>query len=846
MANNMKGPGGEKKDDDEGYIPFQGIDKGVVLQEKRLFNETPLNPKKCCALMTKLLYLVVQGEKFTKTEATDVFFAITRLFQSKDMLLRRMLFLVLKELTPFAEDVIIVMSSLTKDMNSKTDYYRSNAIRVLYGITDSGLLGQVERYLKQAIVDKDPAVASAALVAGTHLMKKSPEIVKRWAPEIQEAVNSKSNMVQYHALGLLYEIKQHDRLAVSKLVTSMIKSSVRSPYAHCLLIRYTSQVIEEETGASAASFYTYLETCLRHKSDMVIYEAARAICSLKGVTARELTPAITVLQLFLSSPKAALRFAAVRTLNKVAQTHPLSVTTCNLDMENLITDSNRSVATLAITTLLKTGNESSIDSLMKQISSFMGDISDEFKIVVVDAIRTLCVKFPAKHRTLMNFLSNILRDEGGFEYKKAIVDSLLTVIREIPESKELGLTHLCEFIEDCEFTYLAIKILSYLGNEGPSTATPSRYIRYIYNRISLENASVRAAAVSALYKFGVKLEPLREAIVVLLRRCLHDNDDEVRDRATFSLALLTKGRDRAARYIQDFPVPVINLERALHEYQRNPADKPFDISHVPVAVQPGRRGEDNKQTPAAGRASKPAAGKPEPSSAGGSDAGTKDVYATLFASMPQFAHLGPIWHSSAPVELTESELEYVVNCVKHVFDEHIVFQFNCTNTIQDSLLADVIVKLDLSAVKEVRLESTIPAPALQDNVPGSTFVCVRKPAGSFPIGTLPATLKFIVKDVDPQTGEADEPGVEDSYTLEDVELNTSDYMQKTFTTNFQERWDETGEDFEVVETYALSTMKGLQEAVDQIIKFLGMQPCDRSNEVPAKRNKHILVSCCVA
>jgi coatomer protein complex subunit gamma len=46
-------------------------------------------------------------------------------------------------------------------------------------------------------------------------------------------------------------------------------------------------------------------------------QAARAICNLRDVTARELTPAITVLQLFLSSSKPVLRFAAVRTLNKV-------------------------------------------------------------------------------------------------------------------------------------------------------------------------------------------------------------------------------------------------------------------------------------------------------------------------------------------------------------------------------------------------------------------------------------------------------------------------------------------------------------------------------------------------
>jgi hypothetical protein len=51
---------------------------------------------------------------------------------------------------------------------------------------------------------------------------------------------------------------------------------------------------------------------------MVIFEAARAITELNGVTSRELTAAITVLQLFLSSSKPVLRFAAVRTLNKVS------------------------------------------------------------------------------------------------------------------------------------------------------------------------------------------------------------------------------------------------------------------------------------------------------------------------------------------------------------------------------------------------------------------------------------------------------------------------------------------------------------------------------------------------
>lgn len=66
--------------------------------------------------------------------------------------------------------------------------------------------------------------------------------------------------------------------------------------------------------------------------------------------------------------------------------HPAAVTSCNIDLENLITDSNRSIATLAITTLLKTGAESAVDRLMKQIASFVSEISDEFKIVVVQVL----------------------------------------------------------------------------------------------------------------------------------------------------------------------------------------------------------------------------------------------------------------------------------------------------------------------------------------------------------------------------------------------------------------------------------------------------------------------------
>lgn len=154
----------------------------------------------------------------------------------------------------------------------------------------------------------------------------------------------------------------------------------------------------------------------------------------------------------------------------------------------------------------------------------MTEISDEFKVIIVDAVRSLCLKFPTKHASMLTFLSGILRDEGGYDFKRAVVEAMFDMIKFIADCKEQALSHLCEFIEDCEFTKLSVRILHLLGVEGPKLSQPAKYIRFIYNRVVLENATVRAAAVTSLAKFGVNANDsgLRRSITVLLNRQVSD------------------------------------------------------------------------------------------------------------------------------------------------------------------------------------------------------------------------------------------------------------------------------------------------------------------------------------
>jgi coatomer protein complex subunit gamma len=184
------------------------------------------------------------------------------------------------------------------------------------------------------------------------------------------------------------------------------------------------------------------EQWLRHKSDMVNFEAARAICNMENVTEKEVSPALQLLQLFLTSPRFIGRFTAIRILQQFATTHPHLVNSLNPDIETLISDSNHSIATYAITTLLKTGNEASVDRLMKEIAGFMGSITDEFKVTIVEAIRSLSLKFPSKQAVMLSFLAGVLRDEGGLEFKNVVVEAMFDLIKYVPASREEGSSEL--------------------------------------------------------------------------------------------------------------------------------------------------------------------------------------------------------------------------------------------------------------------------------------------------------------------------------------------------------------------------------------------------------------------
>ncbi|KAI1823720.1 adaptin N terminal region-domain-containing protein [Xylaria intraflava] len=864
------------KKDEDADLGLVKVDRTQVFQEARLFNSSPIQPRRCRILLTKIALLLYTGEKFPTTEATTLFFGISKLFQNKDASLRQMVHLVIKELANSAEDIIMVTSTIMKDTGGSTDaIYRPNAIRALCRIIDATTVQSIERVMKTAIVDKNPSVASAALVSSYHLLPIAKDVVRRWQSETQEAAASakssggfslgfstsssslpanNSTMAQYHAIGLLYQMRSHDRMALVKMVQQFgAAGAVKSPAAVIMLVRLAAQLAEEDQSLRKPMMQL-LDGWLRHKSEMVNFEAAKAICDIRDVTDAEVTQAVHVLQLFLSSPRAVTKFAALRILHNFASFKPQAVNVCNPDIEALISNSNRSIATFAITTLLKTGNEASVDRLMKQISTFMSEITDEFKITIVEAIRTLCLKFPSKQAGMLAFLSGILRDEGGYEFKRAVVESMFDLIKFVPDSKEDALAHLCEFIEDCEFTKLAVRILHLLGLEGPKTSQPTKYVRYIYNRVVLENSIVRAAAVTALAKFGVgqKDPEVKRSVDVLLTRCLDDVDDEVRDRAALNLRLMHEEDDMGERFIKNenmFSLPY--FEHQLVTYvtsdDKSAFDTPFDISKIPVVTREQADAEDRtkKLTATTSSLKPPKTGPPKAAPTGAeaqaSAAAAAQKYAQELMSIPYMKEFGGLLKSSPVVELTEAETEYVVSLVKHIFKEHIVLQYEIKNTLPATVLENVSV---VATPSDEELEEVfiLPAEKLETDEPGKVYVAFKKTGGEGSIATTSFSnvLKFTSKEIDPTTNEPEDTGYDDEYEVAEFDLSGSDYVIPAFASNFNHIWEQVGAaGEEAEETLQLSNTKSIADATEQLTKALSLQPLE-GTDVPISQTTHQL------
>lgn len=282
---------------------------------------------------------------------------------------------------------------------------------------------------------------------------------------------------------------------------------------------------------------------------------------------------------------------------------------------------------------------------------------------------------------------------------------------------------------------------------------------------------------------------------------------------------------------------------------------PFDFSNVPVVTREQSLAEDRtkKLTTATPTLKAPSVGPKKVDAANAAQAAANATvasqqYAQQLQAVPEFKEYGALLKSSTTVELTESETEYVVSAVKHLYKEHVVLQFDIKNTLADYVLSDVSMvctptsadEEDDEAASELTEDFIIPVPVLKTDEPGTVYVSFSRPAEpTFLAASFTNILKFTLKEIDPSTQEPEETGYEDEYQVEDLDLAGADYVLPAFAGSWDNIWTGLADGDAAEETLQLGNAKSIQDAVELLVKTLGMQPLEGS-EIALSGSTHSL------
>ena len=311
-----------------------------------------------------------------------------------------------------------------------------------------------------------------------------------------------------------------------------------------------------------------------------------------------------------------------------------------------------------------------------------------------------------------------------------------------------------------------------------------------------------------------------------------------------------------------FSLPVLEDQLA-HYVNGGSAEafaNPFDFANVPIVTREQSLAEDRtkKLTTATPTLKAPSLG-PKKTEAGAAvaeaareQAATSQKYAQTLSAIPELAEFGALLKSSPVAELTESETEYVVTAVKHLFKDHVVLQFDIKNTLPDFILADVSVVCTASAPETedgeegstgLEDEFFIPVPLIRADEPGTCYVSFARPEGeAFSTASFTNVLKFNLREIDPATGEPEDDGYEENYEVDALELTGADYVLPAFAGAFEPVWNALEGADEAEETLQLDAVKSIQEAVELLVKVMGMQPLEGS-EVALSTSTHNLRLC---
>lgn len=305
-----------------------------------------------------------------------------------------------------------------------------------------------------------------------------------------------------------------------------------------------------------------------NKNNTIVIEVAKTMVAMKNISNNELLAVVTSLSLYLLSLNPINVYAALKIFDKMLENPAkASLLTNTSDIEGLLSNSNKAVRSLALSILLKVSREDKVVELLDKTYDIFTDLPDSIKIKVISACEEISIKFPEKTKDIIYFLCRCIRDRGELDFKIKAIKKATKLMKKKREHYDKVFDFFCEYIEDPYSSKLVLIILNVFVENIQYCTDPCKCLRFILNRIHLDESKVRSAAISCLGEIGIKIESVRDECHSIILSYMNDIDDEVRERAFYYSNLIDEDQSFLDSYNQDVfePESIDNIQAMIKE-----------------------------------------------------------------------------------------------------------------------------------------------------------------------------------------------------------------------------------------------------------------------------------------
>lgn len=843
-----------RQSSDDVVSQYYSLTKQDVIIESSCFNDRNFSPRTCQQVLTKLIYLFDKGEKFTEDELSTLFFSITKLFQSEDNNLKRLLYLTIKYMkdTP---SICMITNCVTKDVSSTNPNIKANALRLLPLIIESQNPIQLERNLKLSLVNKSKVIVDAALIACTDIFRVMPDVIKKCSEEIMQIlINSKESTLQYKSFILLQEIKTQDPISLIKLLQTAIDN--KHNYSS-ITIMYIIRAVEVFVGTGINSenrldqksymmFIKFLRDCVDTDNALIKLEAAKVLTALDALDNKTLQPVVEKLSNMLIEENTTIRYSVLKIFNNMIK-NPFRVSLFkNYDqIQELISNPNKNIMAMAVSVLVKVASPENLQELVDRVYGSLDDLPLSIQKSAIANCIDVVRKDSKSLDSILKFLWNCLKEKGGVDLKLAVID----IMRQILELKlpcyTIILEYFAEYIEDSMDNRLTLAILDLMCIYLPKAENPKGYLKYLINRLTLDKSIVRTAVVTCMAQIATQDAGIRVEVIPILEHLQFDfEEEEVRERASYYLRILHNIEDNhkgpSVSIIEEAnELSEDIVESIIHRFEDNLAQQNYDTSFLDFnallkQAQMSKKIHVDKQKDSVKMQNISNTLLTDISKYEGENDVIENETRAFFENKPEFKNMGSVMITTSFVDISEPETEVFIKFRKHLFENNVLFEFLLQNNGENAI-SDLVLDLNYEPEETFEMLNIVAEDSIEAGQTGKIFVSFSK-SQYIVTGEFVGTLQFTV-----QIHEAGKiiNSYQDELPLEEFNIKLSDFVSNypfhLTQENFSDLWNSLKTQ-PAQQNYQLD-FDSISSAVQELSKTFGMAVVGDSH-VDASKNFH--------